>query len=265
MHKLKNIWRELYQNFDTYLTIVIAVIIAILGVSNAVDETILSAAVLATLALVAISNLRNRKADDEIQSLIKGLKERTIPSEEFFEIEYFKTHERLLDALPRADTVIFWGLVFERTLPVLREKIQEGLLNGLTVRFLLAKPNSNSVKMAALRDHYRDESAINLILHKNLLHLTRLAAEKGFSGKLEVKVIDYLPPWTLVAVNQNRADGIIFTYLAPFRVPKAERPAFQLSASKDKKWFGFFVDQFEKAWQVAQEVEFEQTNPSQGI
>lgn len=58
------------QNIDIYITISIAVLVSILGLVQVADQSVISSAVLATLALVSFSLLMNRKENEEIRKAL---------------------------------------------------------------------------------------------------------------------------------------------------------------------------------------------------
>lgn len=56
------------QNLDVYITVVIAVIVAVLDIFQVTDQTIVTSATLAILALVSVSLLTNRHENNEIRN-----------------------------------------------------------------------------------------------------------------------------------------------------------------------------------------------------
>ena len=73
MSKKKNILISMRQSFDFYITLILAIIIAILGIVGIVNQAIISSAILATLGLVSYSLIKNRKQDERIKHLIENL------------------------------------------------------------------------------------------------------------------------------------------------------------------------------------------------
>jgi len=61
------------QNLDIYLTILISLAIAILGAAQVTDQSIISSAVLAVLALVSINLLVNRRENDLVQKSLLNI------------------------------------------------------------------------------------------------------------------------------------------------------------------------------------------------
>lgn len=190
---------------------------------------------------------------EEIIDLRQSLEDRGTLSEQFFR-EGPHALFRMVDHVPEAEEVIFWGITFPAMIAMYGYTIEQGLRNGLKVRILVIKPDSGSVEMAALRHERSDKTKEDSDLRNTLSRLAEMASTAGLAGSLEVRAIDYLPPWTVIATNPRRGDGRMFVLLAAFRVDDAERPSFELKAGEDSKWFNFFVGQFDAAWQASDPV-----------
>ena len=68
-------------------------------------------------------------------------------------------------------------------IPHVRNALEHGLKGGLHVRFLLLKPNSEAVRMAAFRDSFEDEKRINLALQATISDLSILPGQSYFSSQ----------------------------------------------------------------------------------
>lgn len=64
----RKIWHDIYtgQNLDVYITVVIAIVVAVLGVTDPSKQSIVSSAILATLGLISIGLLTNRLGSVDI-------------------------------------------------------------------------------------------------------------------------------------------------------------------------------------------------------
>jgi hypothetical protein len=164
MKYIRVIWQDIRtgQNLDVYITVSLSIIVGVLGVLGIVNQTIISAAVLATLALVSVSLLQNRRENDVIQNTITKIGNESKPVQPFLQHEltsYLEQNQLLFTA----QKAFFWGLTFERMIPHVRNMLEQRLQSGLDVRFLILKPYTMSVKMAAFRDAYQDEGRIVLV------------------------------------------------------------------------------------------------------
>lgn len=257
MRILRTIWQDILagRNLDVYITIVIAVMVAILGTIGIADQTVVSSAVLATLALVSASMLANRRESEDIRNILLRIDYAERLAERFFK----RKHDRSIiqKRVGNSRKAFFWGLTLTITIPFLKDEIERGLQAGLEARFLIMKPSSDAVRMAAFRTRDADIDRLNHTLRTNLMHLADLVKRKP-PGKLTVRVADYLPPWYLAAVDPHRSSGYMLVRLNSFRDPDASRPTFDLTVANDREWFQFFVEQFEAVWRVSEPVDLTQ-------
>ena len=253
LKKMKKIWQNIWNGLDILITILIAVVVVVLrvmGVIKVTDQSLISSLILGILALVSFSMLRDRYRDEQIRNALLRIENTSVPSENFFEDEFDR--QALSGYICKSRQSFLWGMTLWRTVPLLTQSIENGLKNGLDMRVLLIKPCSNAAKMAAFRTRHGNVDKIKEELSANLRELQNLAKQQ-LRGKLEVRVIDYLAPWTIYVFDPHLDEGQMIVRLTPFRAPK--RPNFKLSARKDKKWFQYFLSQFEAVWEQAESIE----------
>lgn len=259
MKIFRTVWNDIKagHNLDIYITVGIAIAVAVLGVLGIANSDVIASAILAILALMAINLLLNRYENENIRKLISqqqsaiGLSERFLTAS--YRLDSVKQH------IASAQTAFLWGMDLARTVPMLEDSIIEGLRSGLSIRVLLIKPgtgaDSTAVPMTSFR--YSKEGkgikAINQDIERNFCRLVRYRNSAG-QGNVEVRVVNYLPPWTIIALNPDSLTGDMYVHLTPFRIPNDLRPSFQLSARNDDKWFRFFSDQFEQVWAEAEHI-----------
>lgn len=112
--------------------------------------------------------------------------------------------------------------------------------------------------MNAFRKAHRDEATSDSQLLTNLSNLADVVKRtKEQAGKLEVRCIDQLPPWTIIATNPHHQTGHMYVRLSSFRVLNKLRPTFELTKAKDAQLFEFFVEQFETVWEDAEIIDLE--------
>lgn len=257
---LSVIWQDIRtgQNLDIYITIAIAIAVAILGTIGGANQTVISSAILATLALVSIGTLRNRREDEVIKNTLVKIETTDRLAERFFKRGYDPSDFR--ERIRNSRKAFFWGITFATSVQVLDYAIEQGMKSGLEVRFLLVKPDSSaSIKMAAFRHRHLDEERENSSLRGALSRLADIASTASNSpGRLDVRVVDYLPSWTTIATDPHLSSGYMSVRLSTFRVPDEERPTFELTAKADTEWFRFFVDQFETIWKESELVNLDE-------
>jgi hypothetical protein len=139
--------------------------------------------------------------------------------------------------------------------------------NDLHVKVLLIKPGSHAVEMAAFRAPNYTTAQLDRDLAIGIETLKREAATRN-RGKLEIRVIDYLAPYTLYGYDpvlpQNIAPdpgtldqwrinpaGHVEMRLTSFKGDHDYRPTFTLYGESDTGWYDHFCAEFNKVWAVA--------------
>lgn len=72
---------------------------------------------------------------------------------------------------------------------------------------------------------------------------------------LELRCLNYVPPFGLMMTDPDGFDGKIGVDIYNWRMPYGSMPAFELTRYRDESWFQFFQDQFETLWKAAEHVE----------
>lgn len=250
MNLFQKLWKNIKRNFDIYLTIVIAIVVAILGIFGIVNSTVISSAVLATLALVSSSLLVNRRENDDLRSELTNLTPKYSIIGRLFNPEYDIAD--VIQQIRNSRVIYLWGTALTTHIPLLRDEIKQGLQKGLEIKFLLIKPHSSAVRMAVFRANNADEDELNNALERNLAILYSLKKEVP-DGKLEYKVVDYLAPYAMQCFDPHLSQGIIRIILSTFKLKSILfRPSFKINRTDDEKWFIYFVEQFELIWDTAE-------------
>lgn len=146
------------------------------------------------------------------------------------------------------EEALLWGAVLPMYLPYLRPFIRTALARGVLVRVLLITPAGAAMTMAALRSADSGIGHLQEALRNNLDVLHRLEAE--LPG-LQVRLIDYLPPYTLYAYDPGLPDGCMDLRLMSFHGDYGTRPGFSLQRARDEDWFTYFYEQFTLVWKAA--------------
>lgn len=241
------------RNIDIYLTVTLAVLVAVLGAFQVVDVTVVLSAVLATLALVSVSLLSNRQNNESIQRAIAHIEVSTGLANRFFTKQYDR--DFLKQSLRNeARQLLFWATNATSTIPLIKDDVEMGLLRGMDAKFLFLKPESEAVQMHAFRNKRQNSDESNAILKSNI-HLLNTIGKTVPHGSLEVKTVNYLPPYTIVAIDPELPQGLMFVRLLPFRTANDNRPVFKLTRKDDPEWFEYFVKQFLSVWEAAESTD----------
>lgn len=245
---------KLGNNLDVYLTVPIAIMIAILGAFSIADQEIISSAILATLAILATSSIQDRNERAIIKDTLK--RDEYCYADKFFQEHNIYQFKELIET---SQSALFWGIHFRKTISIWRYALQQSLSNGSHLKFLLVKPESSAVDMSLLRHSPNStKDDVNGYIRRVLRDLAYVGFSSNAVDRIQVRVIDFLPPYTIIAVNPSSSNGKISVLLASIRTATEKTPSFQIEAEKDRNSFDFFIDQFNKAWNEGEVVDLEQ-------
>ncbi|MFF3455314.1 hypothetical protein ACFYXH_13460 [Streptomyces sp. NPDC002730] len=146
------------------------------------------------------------------------------------------------------EEVWLWGTPLSMHIPYLEPYLKKALAKGVLVKVLLIKPASAAMNMAAFRAPDNDVRNLEERLSINLNILRRLGAHN--SG-LEIRLVDYLAPYTLYAYDPGLGGGKMDLRLGSFLGDHDLRPTFQLLRARDGDWFDYFYEQFTLVWSAA--------------
>lgn len=233
------IWRHL----DLHLTLAISAVVGVLGIADVADAGILAGATLATLGIVAAGTLRVRLQLDGVTASTARLAAHAgEPSA-----------DRLLGAstsgsgvdLARAVDVRLVGVTLGRTLRNQLTGLRRCLERGGTVRVALI--SEDAVAEAARRSGVPADPEIFTHRLRSSVDLLRQLTAPGPPGRLEVRLLDFVPSFGLIAVDGDDRDGRIQVdvYSHRFGVPE---PSLPLRADRDRDWYQHFLVEFEQLW-----------------
>jgi hypothetical protein len=237
MRVLQRIWNDLRsgENIDLYITVVVAISLAILNVVGVAPQTYLAPITLAVLGLLAITSLGNRY---RIEELLQG-QSRSIGS--FYMEEYPSSYR---DDFKVAEELWLIGVSLRRT--VNYRKIEQKLRKGHKINILLVHPEGAGIEMAVARNYARREvepksSEIRFNLQL-LCDLGKISPEK-----LKVRTIQYPLAYGVTAVNPDTASGVLYLEHYCFRTASDSLPRFVLRAG-DGQWYDFFKKEIRALW-----------------
>lgn len=266
---LPSMWRDLKagENVDIYTTIVLLIVLAISSIFDLLPANILIPIGLSAIAIILTGLLQIRKKvednTEELQNLLhqsetlntldskleKVLQERT-----FFQ-EAPEGYFQYNALIKIAKDMFFWGVTLERISGHLHQLARKDD-KPFRVRFLILKKDGMAVKMESFRSSkQRSVDEIHEGLNVTATNLRALAREINPPSKIEVRVIDYLPPWSVSAIDPESENGIMYTSILSFRAKDVERPSFLLKMPDDSVWMRRIKAQFEQLWDTAEPLE----------
>ncbi|WP_155830378.1 hypothetical protein [Glycomyces tenuis] len=238
------------RNAELYVTVTIALSIAILGILNVANPDVVAAATLAVLALLATSRLADRHQSRDISRQLDELLEAgsgPAPADRFFT----PGHTSLGQEMSAATEIWLVGVTLTRTirdsLPMLDRRLQA----GASVRVLLLDVDSTAETEAVARskkahapDFYRHRTAASIDL------LRVLAGSARSATNLQLRLLPFVPTFGLCLLDASDEHGRIHVEIYQHRTLEAN-PSFSLHAQRDSRWYHLFADQFDTLWDSA--------------
>jgi hypothetical protein len=259
---IKDTWDEIHRGkyLDSYLAIFACFAIFILDLFYDPDQSTISQVLLVTLGILAYSTIITRRTHEDIKNSLSQLSRPTTSIRETLQQRY--VHSDVAKNMRDCLVVWFWGITFTRTIPILKDNIEKGLESGVEIRVLMIKPRSDAVRMNALRKRHGDEERINTQLTQNLSALADLYRRcRSSPGKLEVRCIDFLPPWTIIVLDPFRSTGRFYLRFSSFCIPNEDRLTLDVTQQGEKELFEHFVRQFQSIWNNSEIVDLEHFHP----
>jgi hypothetical protein len=257
---MKKVWKFILANLDTLIAILISLLAAIMGAFGE-NQLLLLAGISATLTVIAVGLIRDRANRESLAEQIAELK-RCLPNHtlasEFFNPKY--------DATPHfqdAKQIDLCGVTLTNTMNKNFTVFRELLEAGTSLREMIIDPTPPSValEMSAQRsDNPKDtayyqrrwESAISdlLYLHQYVEKL-RLDKKPSKIGTLSVRLLPYAPSIQIISLDTRKKNGSLYIEIYPSKMATKMTPIFEVTNADDKKWYDFFVDQYEQMWKTA--------------
>lgn len=179
--------------------------------------------------------------------------------------ESFGSKQRLLSTLVplsqeqrkrinNAKEIAAVGINLFRFLSAYQLEFRNMLSNDGFCRILIAHPHGAVMKMAALRSESNTPEKTQTQRVIDTLDLISIWKANTPESNLKVRLIDYLPPYSITIIHPTSATDIsqCLVRLNGFRSSTTTAPAITPNPTKDKEWFEYFSEQFEKMWDCAE-------------
>jgi len=225
-----------FDNLDLYITVTVAIVLAVLNLVGVASAAYLAPLTLAVLGLLALTSLINRHHMDELREAL------TQPISDFF-VEKFP--DDLEQSFKEATEVWLYGVSLHRTINFRYAEIEAKLQQGHKFRVLVVHPDGPGAAMAASRNYASQDvdltrDRITNVL-KLLCRLQQIAPER-----FEVRTIQNPLTHGMVATNPSAASGMLYLEQYTFGATEA-LPKFVLRAGNEK-WYDFFKKEMQAMW-----------------
>jgi len=263
---LRRVWADLSaaRNLEIYVTAGLSLTFGVLGVLDLVEPRAVAAATLGTLALLAVSNLSSRHQVDDLTASVQALTvsvtaavHADVPVDRVLAVKA----PALDDDLRAASDIRLVGVTLSRTVRDLVLLLDRRLRAGAVLRVVLIDPDSNAPLEAVARtlgvsspEFYRPRVASTMDI------LAGLGAMPGMTGRIEVRLLPYVPAFGMYLIDPTLPDGRAYVELYQHRSLEPN-PCFSLRPDRDGRWYPFFVKQFDTLWDSARPVQLTELSP----
>jgi hypothetical protein len=172
-----------------------------------------------------------------------------VPATRFF-VEQDSLNEIQRLVAGAREEVWLWGTTLSMIIPYLVHFLKRCLAKDVRVKVLMIRPAGAAMAMSVLRagpDGDSEEEQMER-LNFNLSILNRLSER---ATGLEIRLIDYLAPYTLYGYDPGLESGRLDLRLGSFHGQHELRPTFRLERGFDGEWFDYFYNQFVSVWNDA--------------
>jgi hypothetical protein len=240
------------RGVDVYVAILLAVVIAALDIFGVASTQVISATTLAVLALLASSVVSGQRQvtalETDLQAFSSASRQLLTgrPSAEAF---FVARRERREHELATASEVDLLGVTLSRVVREQATAISRRLEQGAHIRVLMIDPTSDAVTQAALRSWADVTGDFYLNRLRPTVDMLRVLSQApAATGRLELRMIPYVPTFGLQLLNRSSGHATVFVELYPHK--SSGGPEFEIVQENDPHWYGFFAGQFEVMWQV---------------
>jgi hypothetical protein len=245
----------MFRALDLVLTIAVALAVGVLGALDVVGPGVTGGATLTTLGLLAVSSLHGRSTLGALTRSVTELGRNLTDRAGADRLLAPSTSGVDLD-LAAAGDIRALGVTLARTIRNHHGALGQRLDAGATVRIALIAPRAATVAEAARRSTIADSPAIFEHRLRPTLDLLDDLAERAAAGPgdLQVRLLDFVPAFGLVAIDADSAHGQVHVDIYSHRCGTPE-PTLPLYADRDAHWFRHFVAEFDRVWAAGRSYE----------
>lgn len=251
---LKHLMNDIKQgeNIDIYITLFLSVALAIFGVFGVFQATILSAGILATLSILTYTTLTTRRTLNDVSQTITSLQ-----SVADIGLKDRETLDPFKKRITGVNTVWLLGPSLVNVLSPNDYLFKEKIRNGGEIQVLIFNPESLHLPIIAEQVGRRPDS-VKMDIKKSL-DICRDLTQGGLGvGKFEVRLTEMIPGYSMVISDpSNKHSGHIMVEYLGYRSNLDERPHLELDVSKHRRWFEYYLNQYNELWNSATPYKFD--------
>jgi hypothetical protein len=222
------------ENIDVYVTIVVALVIAVLNLIGLVPSSNLTSLVLAVLGLLAIGGLATRSRLDQLRDAIVQSGPMRTEFPDSFAADLAKSGELWLVGVSRRS---FINTYFHQ--------LADRLRAGHEVRVLLVRPGSAGAQLAEGRWPTKLPGVMDRSIEASLAVLAGLHASAG--GRLHVRLTEQELSFGAVYTNPNTSSARLYLEYYAYKT-RVDTQLRMMLSRRDGAWLDHFREQLDELW-----------------
>lgn len=236
---IRRIWKDIqhFENLDLYITVVVAISLAIVNILGVELSSYIPPITLAILGMIAFTSLINRHHIEELREDLAH------PRSEFF-MEEFPAN--LKGNFETATEIWMLGVSLHRSIHFNYEIIEKKLRQGHKFKVMLVSPEGPGIEMAVSRLYYRTEVSAKSAGHRDVLNLL-CELQKIAPDRFEVRTIQNPLTYGVIATDPDTVSGILYVEHYTFKITREALPKFIMRAT-DGMWYDFFKREILAMW-----------------
>lgn len=245
---MKKAFRRLFENIDVYITLSLAVIFAVLGFIGTIPVAVLLAGILATLSILAYSMLATRRILGTLSQSLASL----YPTASVL-LKDRTSFGSFQESLNSVNTIWLYGPSLVVMWATHKDAFRKNVQAGGKIRVLIFNVSSKNLSIQAEQLGV-DPDKLAAEIRATRANCKELLKRGLRMGEFEIRETEMMPGYSMVILNPSEHNGeMVIEYLG-YHVDVSERPHIELDAARDRRWFTFYLKQYEKLWENATPV-----------
>lgn len=246
MRALERFWKDIRrgENIDLYITVTVAIVLAMLNIIGIAPQTWVSPLILAVLALFAIATLVNRHKLETLLQTINQASGKLLVGSYPADLE---------SDVERAKELWIVGVSLYATTMKYYSVLEKKLKEGSSIKILLVNPDGQAIQIAATRRfgpvNVEDERSRVRMSLQRLCELQKLAKER-----LEIRTLDYPLTFGAFAIDPETFGGILYVEHYGFKT-RRENVRKLVVHPNDEGWYNSIKTEIYDLWEAGKRWE----------
>ncbi|MER5700854.1 hypothetical protein ABT023_02670 [Micromonospora sp. NPDC002296] len=243
------------RDLEAYLVSGAALVVGALSLLDVTSPEVVAATTLAVLGVITFDLLTGRRRLRRVESALRTLAGN-------LRADGVESMDRLISTavpgaaagLAGARDIRLVGVTLNRTVRSHLDELRQQLAAGGTVRIALIDPAGPAPDEAARRNGLDVEGGREVFEHRiqpTIDLLDYLAAQTAGAGRLEVRLLRFVPAFGMMLVDPEQPTGRISVDIYSHR-PDGREATVTLRPDRDPVWYRHFAREFDRIWASGQ-------------